>query len=41
MFPNRKDFTDGRFAYITPRSYGRARLCVTRVGDEMFVDTGY
>jgi len=36
MFPHRKDFGSGVFAYIAPLLYGRARIHFA--SSEMFVD---
>ena len=31
LFPFRKDFAGGRFAYIAPLLFGRARLCLASI----------
>ena len=41
LFPHAKVFNDGRVAYVTPLTYGRARLCVTTMDDLMSVHIGY
>jgi hypothetical protein len=37
LFPDRKDFPDGRFAYVTPLTFGRGRINLTTTDDPMFV----
>lgn len=40
-FPFRKDLGNNLFAYICPLTFGRARINVTSVGDELGVEEFY
>jgi hypothetical protein len=40
-FPVRKDFPDGRFAYVVPLTFGRGRICVTTADDPLSVRDGF
>ena len=40
-FPFRKDFPDGRFAYVIDLFGGRGRICLTKLGEEMSVVQGW
>lgn len=33
LFPHRKDFPDGRVAYVVPLTFGRGRINLTVAGD--------
>jgi len=41
LFPHRRDFSDGRFAYIIPLTFGRGRINLSVVGEEMSVQTAW
>lgn len=38
MYAGPKTLEDGRIAYVTPLTFGRARI---NIGDEWFVEDGY
>jgi hypothetical protein len=41
LFPYRKDFPDGRLAYVAPLTFGRGRICTTTLADWSAVLDGW
>jgi hypothetical protein len=41
QFPYRKDFADGRFAYVVELTYGRGRINLSKVNDQHWISDSW